>query len=193
MNVKNPLLPEIQKKGVSTNAFFRMFDQAAPVWGSLLQNNSSTRVTIYVADDEMIKTSVARFLQIKSLNADGIQILSNEQVIEAVRNNPSAIGFCNITGIVDLQNAALLPGLCLLPIDKNGNSRLDYSENIYGDYTQLMRGVWIGKFPRVLVNNIYLVGATVSNQEKENAFLNWVLTTGQNELNSNDKCALFKK
>lgn len=82
INVKNPLLPEIQKKGVSTNAFFRMFEQAAPVWGSLLQNNQSGRVTLFVADDETIKSSVARFLQIKSLNVDGIQIQTAQTELE---------------------------------------------------------------------------------------------------------------
>lgn len=72
--------------------------------------------------------------------------------------------------------------LKILPIDKNGNGRVDYVENIYNDHESISRGVWIGKYPRELINNIYTMFAARPSGDNELAFLKWVITDGQQYL-----------
>jgi glycine cleavage system H lipoate-binding protein len=87
--------------------------------------------------------------------------------------------------VADLKNQTLTSGISLLPIDKNKNGTLDYSENIYSDYNQLLRGIWIGKYPNSLYSNIYAAGKNQPEGQASVAFLKWVLTDGQRFLFDN--------
>ena len=69
-----------------------------------------------------------------------------------------------------------------MPIDRNGNGKIDYMENIYDNLQAFSRGVWIGKYPKALSGKIYTVSSEKPNSETELAFLNWVLTDGQQYL-----------
>ena len=75
--------------------------------------------------------------------------------------------------------------LSLLPIDKNNNGLIDYNEKIYDDVSLFSRGVWIGKYPKALISNIYSISSNLQNTGSELAFMKWVLTYGQQFLNSN--------
>jgi glycine cleavage system H lipoate-binding protein len=58
-------------------------------------------------------------------------------------------------------------------------------EDIYDNLQAFSRGVWIGKYPKSLSGNIYMVSSEKPNKESELAFLRWVLTDGQQFLNLN--------
>jgi glycine cleavage system H lipoate-binding protein len=97
-----------------------------------------------------------------------------------VKSNPLALGFCRLS---DIQNAdGFTAGLTLLPIDKNGNGSMDAGENIYTDPDSFRRGVWIGKYPRTLFMNIYVVSGSVPSENVLTAFLNWIVNDGQEML-----------
>ena len=55
-------------------------------------------------------------------------------------------------------------------------------ENIYGNLDNFLRGVWVGKYPSELTDNIYAV-STRKPTENESMFLTWVMNS--NALNSN--------
>jgi len=46
------------------------------------------------------------------------------------------------------------------------------------------RGVWIRKYPKKLVNNVYALASSPPNEESELAFLSWVITKGHVRLNN---------
>ena len=48
-----------------------------------------------------------------------------------------------------------------------------------------MRGIWIGKYPKALYNNIAVVSSEQPTGQYEMAFMKWILTDGQQYLNSN--------
>ena len=106
-------------------------------------------------------------------------------MISAIQKDPNALGFCKLVQIMDLKNQNLAENIKLVPIDKNGNGKIDYMENIYENLTAFSRGVWIGKYPKALSGNIYSVSSQKPKSENELAFLSWVLTDGQNFLNTN--------
>jgi glycine cleavage system H lipoate-binding protein len=87
-------------------------------------------------------------------------------------------------------NQNLVDKIRLLPIDKNGNGTIDYMEDIFSDANSFLRGVWIGKYPKALFSNIYAVSNIQPVNETELAFLSWVLTDGQQLLNSAGYCEL---
>jgi glycine cleavage system H lipoate-binding protein len=145
----------------------------------------TTPLNYYWMNDGSVIASLTAFLGTDKINQAGKEVTGSEALIEAIRKDPYGLGFCKLTAVTDLKVQALAEGISLLPIDKNKNGSLDYSENIYGDFNQLSRGIWIGKYPRSLYSNIYAAGLNQPEGEASVAFLKWVLTDGQKFLYDN--------
>ena len=189
MNAANPFHDQIYQKGITSEKLARIFENPEKQnWGMLLdnaQNSSDIPVHYYMMNDLAIQSGVENFLKMNHLNINGIKITSRQEMISAIQKDPNALGFCKLVQIMDLKNQSLPENIKLVPIDKNGNGKIDYMENIYENLPAFSRGVWIGKYPKALSGNIYSVSSQKPKSENELAFLNWVLTDGQNFLNVN--------
>jgi len=191
INAGNPYLKELMQRGVSQEMFARVFNNPDKQnWGTLLSDGQNSPLHIYITEDETVKAAVARFLQTAQIPSEGILVLSKDKGVVAMQNDPYAIGFCKVVDIMGSDNEGLVGNLVLLPIDKNGNGIIDSMEDIYSDVNELLRGVWIGKYPRTLFNNIYAVSNNQPADDRQIAFLSWVLTDGQKFLYSNGYCDL---
>ena len=186
MSSKNPLLNEICLKGITTKELSQIISNPEnKSWGDLIGGAQKTPIHFYTANDQSA-LSVLRSLQnLHQSFSTGIQTAGTAEMILAIQNDPNALGFFNLTQIADPNNKNLLEGLRFVPIDKNGNGKIDYMENIYTDIESFSRGVWIGKYPKALTSNIYSVSSSNPNNISEVAFLKWVLTDGQSFLNEN--------
>jgi len=192
MNAGNPFLAEILQRGVSPELFAQIFKNPEKQhWGSLLSSGQTAPVHIYIINDESIKARVAEFLQTTQIPVHGITVGNQDEVVSAIQKDPYAIGFCKVVNILGPDNQSLIENVRLLPIDKNGNGKIDYMEEIYNDLNLFLRGVWIGKYPKTLYSNIYVVSKKQPSSETELAFLSWVLTEGQQFMNSKGFCDLI--
>jgi glycine cleavage system H lipoate-binding protein/ABC-type phosphate transport system substrate-binding protein len=191
MNAANPFLNELAKQGVSQQKFTQIFNNPDKQnWGSLVAEGLNTAVHLYVVNDEDVKAGVAQFLQSTQVPVAGIIFGNKDEVVSAVQNDPYAIGFSKVVDIMGMDSHGLAGNIQLLPLDKNGNGTIDYMEDIYSDVNTFLRGVWIGKYPKSLYSNIYAVSKVQPTNESEMAFLSWVLTDGQQYMNSNGFCSL---
>jgi glycine cleavage system H lipoate-binding protein/ABC-type phosphate transport system substrate-binding protein len=186
MNAKNPFLDEIYRKGITSERLARMFENPEKSnWGMLLRNGQNIPVHFYIMDDASIKSGVAHFLKTNQSKIDGIKTLNKQEMISAIQKDPNALGFCKLIDIIDLSNQSLAENIKLVPIDKNGNGKIDYMEDIYDNLQAFSRGIWIGKYPKALSGHIYSVSSVKPKNETEVAFLKWVLTDGQRFLSTN--------
>jgi len=186
MSAKNPLLNEICLKGITTKELSQII--ANPEngnWGDLVGNAQKVPLHSYTTNDQSTLSVLKNFLNSNQSTIAGIQSLSSSEMISAIQKDPNAFGFCNLAQISDPESQNLLEGLKFVPIDKNGNGKIDYMENIYANVESFARGVWIGKYPNGLSSDIYSVSSTKPDDAIEVAFLKWVLTDGQSFLNEN--------
>ncbi len=191
VNSKNPYLVELTKQGVSQEKFAKALNNSGKQnWGMLVAGGEKTALHIYMVNDETVKAGVAKFLQSANLPISGIIFGSKDEVVSAVQNDPSAIGFCSALTIMAQDHKGFVTDVKILPIDKNGNGTIDYMEDIYSDANSFLRGVWIGKYPKSLYSNIFAVSKTQPANETEIAFLTWVLADGQQYLNPNGFCSM---
>jgi len=191
MNVKNPLMDEINRRGITLEEFARIFSNPENQnWGMLLGNNQNTPIHCYILDDPSVKKEMVKFLNNDQLKLAGIKVTSWQEMISAIEKDPNSLGFCKLIHVLDLNNQCLGDNIKLVPIDKNGNGKIDYMENIYDNLQTFTRGVWIGKYPKALSGNIYMVSSVKPTNESELAFLRWVLVDGQQFLNMNGFCDL---
>ena len=185
MNAGNPFMNEILKRGISADQFAQMIiNPEKQNWGTLLGTAQNAPVHIFMVNDETVKAGIARFIQVTQMPDNSITMGNSDEVIAAVQKDPYAIGFCKVSNILNPENQSLVENIRLLPVDKNGNGSLDQFEDIYHDMALFQRGVWIGKYPRALYSNIFAISKVPPSGESELAFLRWVLTDGQQYLDS---------
>ncbi len=181
---KNPLLDEIYQQGISPEKFAQIFTNSEMQnWGALLENVQNIPIHYYMINDESINSEVANFLKLSKISINGIKVENEKELISAIQKDPYAIGFCKMINLIDSRNQSIVENIKLLPLDRNGNGQIDYIEKIYDDMNVLARGVWIGKYPKALFNDIYAVSYVKPTNEIEVEFLKWVLTDGQQFMN----------
>lgn len=185
ININNPALDEIRKLGLSTEELLKLTNTNGVSWASVIPSAKNITVNYYRSKDETISTALISFFGTSEINKAGIELENSEAITEAVRKDPSGIGFCKLTSAADMKNQALNAGIALLPIDRNNNGQLDENENVYGDFNHLVRGIWIGKYPKTLTTNIYAAGIDHPEGEASLAFMKWVLSDGQKFLYDN--------
>jgi len=184
-NTKNPFVNEIYRQGISPENLSRIFkDEGLKSWGTLLDNRDNTPVNIYMIEDKSIDRGLAEFLKVDHTSFNCIRAADGQELISLVQKDPFSIGICKLTNIPDVNVNNTSEVIQLLPLDRNGNGKIDYMEEIYDDLNILSRGVWIGKYPSQLFKNLYSVSSEKPKNKTEVAFLNWVLTDGQQILNN---------
>ncbi len=189
-NSKNPFVNEIMSKGVSSEKMAQLFKSNTCNWGSLLNSSFNNPVSFYTFNNELFKTDIANYLNIDASKIVGINLKNEDELISAIQKDRYAIGFCKVASVLDSKNNGAMQGVDLLPIDKNNNGKIDNNEKIYNDLNAFLRGVWIGKYPKELCKNIYSVTSVKPSNDNAVAFLAWVVTDGQQYLNTNGFCDL---
>jgi len=186
MNPANPFREEILQKGISPQEFAGLFttpDERS--WGVLLSSKLSAPVTPYAVSEQSIRSYLAEFLRIDKHNITFKETENTKEMLDFVRNDRFAIAFCRLADILIIEDQEIEPGISLIPVDKNGNDRIDLFEDIYHSTSELLRGIWIGKYPRGLYNKLYMVTGDRPIGSNELAFLEWVVTEGQQFLGIN--------
>ncbi len=180
INSENPFIEALYKKGVSEKELADLLNnEKQKSWGTLLGENQNTTVRFLLLDEPSVQLSVSKFLEIDPAAMESIEKKSTSEFVKSISNEKYAIGFCRLTTIIDLAQNDFIPGIKLLPIDRNGNGNLDYNESFYASPDQFERSVWIGKYPRQLINNIYAVATELPKSKELTDFLSWIVTSGQ--------------
>jgi len=186
MNAKNPMFKEILAQGLSVSEFSSIYSGSGKInWSDLIKNGQNKPVNQYIIDNAGIKTGVSDFIQNEPVALNAHLIENASEFIAAIQEDPYAVGFCRLSDIRREGPDGLIENIRLLPIDKNGNGRMDNFENIYNSPDDLARGVWIGKYPHTLSGSIYAMSQSVPTDKNAIAFLSWIMTDGGKHLLSN--------
>ena len=188
MNAANPLRDQIIRNGITSAGLARIFENPGKqTWGMLTgntQNIADLPIHYYATDDASLKLGVGKFLNVSQPDNYGVKTATTREMISAIQKDPGGFGFCKLIQITDPNNQSITENIQLIPIDKNGNGKIDYMENIYENMQAFARGVWIGKYPKALSGNIYTVSSAKPKNNAELAFLKWIISDGQQYLNT---------
>jgi len=109
----------------------------------------------------------------------GIGVYGDPGLVEAVSTDSLGIGFNNINYAYQARTKAQAKGIRILPIDLNGNGRLDGDENFYQNRDTIARSIAAGKYPSPPARNLHFVSQGRPRKKVVAAFMTWVLTDGQ--------------
>jgi glycine cleavage system H lipoate-binding protein/ABC-type phosphate transport system substrate-binding protein len=180
MNAGNPYSKELKITGITQEKLQLMLnDPEKRTWGTVLSNSSAQAVHFYMVSEEAVFTALNRYLNEDPARKSGVMYGSRDEVTAAVQQDPLAIGICPASILQGDERLLLSGRVQFLPIDRDANGTIDYREAIYSDMNSFQRGVWIGKYPKALISDIFVTGNALPADENEVAFLKWVLTDGQ--------------
>ncbi|MHC1705910.1 MAG: hypothetical protein AB9842_00160 [Bacteroidales bacterium] len=180
----NPLIYIINEKGVSRdNLVTALNDPAKRNWNTLTGSGQNLPLNVYLPYNGHVAEVVSGFLGISADRINYITSADEKELIAAVEKDPNGIGFSRMISVFNESEQGMSGNILLLPIDKNNNGKLDYHEKIYANRADFLRGIWIGKFPFELCENIFVVASAKPDNDAQLDFLKYVLTQGQIYLN----------
>lgn len=179
----NPNINELSSTGISPEMLSAMLSRDGQAkWSDICKSADKTPVNVILADGKEAIHRLEAFAR-KTLETNAsVRIVSGDEFIKTVASNRNSIGFCYLNDILD-ENAALQGGIAFVPVDRNGNGKIDSFEKIYDDPSSLLRGVWTGKYPHTLSGSIYAVSATKPASEEMLSFLRWIVSGNDKIIN----------
>jgi len=108
----------------------------------------------------------------------GTAVYGDPGLDEAVKKDHLAIGYSNLNYAYDMASGTQISGVRVIPIDLNGNSRIDADEDFYANKTALLKAIATGVYPSPPARDENLVTkGEFKGIAKE--FVRWILTDGQ--------------
>ena len=184
MNPANPSREEYLREGLTREKFISMLARADNSFpGNFNGTDRPARpARIYWYDSGSVKACLGAFLRAEPSDTRAVQVDDADELLALIQGDPHAMGFCRLADLLNEGTGQFDSRLELIPVDVNGNGKLDYFESIYGNPEDFLHGVRIGKYPRELCGDVFCTAADRPGGKSELAFLEWVIGEGQQYL-----------
>jgi phosphate transport system substrate-binding protein len=181
MSSQNPVRDEILKTGFTKEIFKEIFLSGnTHTWGEFFGLPDKNKINVYNRSDACGAAEMwGKFLGKNQESIKGVGVFGDPGIAEAVKNDKYGIGFNNVIYAYDIKSRKKYEGLEIIPIDLNGNRVIDADENFYGSLDTIMLAIQTGRYPSPPARDLYLVSKGKPTDPVITAFLEWILTDGQ--------------
>lgn len=181
VNAGNPLLEEILSKGVKKEDFIDIWITGRiKEWNEVAGGKQSHFIHVYTRCDACGAAQIwAEYLGKKQEDLLGVGVYGDPGVAEAVRKDILGVGFNNINYVYDAKTKKQIDGIKVIPIDLNGNDKIDRDENFYDSRDEITKAIAAGKYPSPPARDLYFVCQGSPEKKAVIEFIRWVLTDGQ--------------
>jgi phosphate transport system substrate-binding protein len=181
VNEKNPFLQELLTKGVKRETFVGIWiDEKVTTWGQILGTDAKEPVHVYTRSDACGAADTwAAFMGKKQEDLTGVGVYGDPGLTEAVKRDNLGIGYNNIGYAFDSKTLKPLAGIMPLPIDVNGNGKVDAEESCYATRDDVVKAIAEGRYPSPPARDLNFVCKAVPTREPVKEFMRWLLTEGQ--------------
>jgi phosphate transport system substrate-binding protein len=193
-NTANPDGAALLAKGVKRGQFADVFVTGSIKDWKQIAGRVSVPVHVYTRSDAAGAAETwAKYFDKKQEDLLGVAVYGDPGLAEAVKRDPVAIGFNNLAYLYDLHTRKQIAGVHALPIDINGNGKIDADENFYGTIDQLTEAIATGKYPSPPARNLGFLFKGKPKRREVIEFVKYVLTDGQKYVESNGYIGLSKQ
>lgn len=181
INSNNPLINQIMTTGLSRNAAIGLWkSQTSTTWGDVIDTKSTIPVHVYTRSDACGAADTwAAYMGIKQEDLEGTAVFGDPGITSVVQRDRIGIGFNNIAYAYNLKTKLPYRNIAVMPIDINGNGRIDVDENFYKTSTALNAAIADGRYPSPPARELYLVCNGKPEKTEVVEFLIFILTKGQ--------------
>jgi phosphate transport system substrate-binding protein len=181
INSENPFLKELNEIGVKKENLIKLFVTGEiKTWEELLGKPAKTPIHMYTRSDACGAASMwALFLGHTQEDLTGTGVFGDPGVADAVKNDIYGLGFNNVNYVYDITSRKKFGKMEVLPIDFNGNGKIDTNENNYQTLDQINSAIVKGDYPSPPARDLYFVSNGKPEKKEVVAFIEWILTKGQ--------------
>jgi phosphate transport system substrate-binding protein len=192
VNQKNPFIKRILERGITPEKLINIFTkEKSMTWGELLDTTFKEKATVYTRSDESGAADVwANFLWKEGIDLKGIKVTGDEEMINSIRANPLAIGYCNFSYAFEPVTGERIKDIQVLPIDLNFDRKIDRKETPFINIKRAHRGLWLGYYPKNLTRELTFGSVGKPTDSAVLEFLYYTLTVGQAEVAKAGFCEL---
>ncbi len=181
INANNPILEDLLKTGLSREAAINLWiTEEYKTWGQVVGTSSTQPVHVYTRSDACGAAETwALWLDKKQEDLGGTAVFGDPGLAAAVQKDVLGIGLNNLSYAYDENTRKANEGILVLPIDVNGNGQIDPEERFYDTKDELIQAIADDKYPSPPARDLYLVSNGVPTKPEVVAFLQYILTEGQ--------------
>jgi phosphate transport system substrate-binding protein len=179
---RNPALADILATGLKIDVAANIWiTGSVTTWGQAFGSSNTAPIRVYTRSDACGAAEVWAMMHGKKQeDLLGVGIFGDPGLAQAVRRDPLGIGYNNIGYAYDVNTKLPLSGIRVVPLDINGNGKIDPDEDFYDTMNDLIAAIASGKYPSPPARELYFV---IRENSKNNKvlmeFLKFVLTEGQ--------------
>jgi phosphate transport system substrate-binding protein len=181
INRENPYVQDILSQGMCKETFYNVYITGEVTsWGDVIRKPDITdTIQVYTRSDACGAAKTwASYFGFSQEDLRGVGVYGDPGVVEAVGNDPLGIGYANLNFAYDINTGIPAPGVTAIPIDLDGNGRIDEDEDFYETKSQVIDAIAQGVYPSPPARDLYLVTkGTPTGLARD--FLIWILTDGQ--------------
>ena len=190
-NTNNPDATALLAKGVKRDQFLNVFVTGSINNWKQLGGKVSVPIHVYTRSDAAgAGETWAKYFGKKQEDLLGVGVYGDPGLAQAVKKDVTGIGYNNLAYLYDLKTRKQIPGISVLPIDVNGNGKIDPDENFYGTIDQLTEAIATGRYPSPPARNLGFLFKGKPKKKELIEFVKYVLTTGQKFVDENGYIAL---
>ena len=184
VNKNNPALTEILKKGLTREQFREMYTSKKTLsWDKYLGLNKNVSVNVFTRSDACGAAATwASFMGLHQEDLTGTGVFGDPGIADAVKKDDLGVGYNNLVYIYDIETGGIIDGLAIIPVDMDGNRIIDEDENFYNTHAEVILAIKKNKYPSPPARNLYLVTKGKPEKTIIKEFLNFILTSGQNQI-----------
>ncbi|MEG0814569.1 MAG: substrate-binding domain-containing protein [Mucinivorans sp.] len=181
INSHNPYIIEVLTHGLTKEMAGKIWSGRVQSWGEVIGRPAITiPIHAYTRSDACGAAETwGSWFGMRQEQIDGLAVFGDPGVASVVQKDRIAIGFNNIAYAYDLRTKRPHRGILVMPIDTDGNGRVDLNENFYSTLDELNAAIADGRYPTPPARELYLVSKGKPTRPEVVAFLEYILNAGQ--------------
>ncbi|MDR1738054.1 MAG: PstS family phosphate ABC transporter substrate-binding protein [Candidatus Symbiothrix sp.] len=180
INTENPELESILKIGLKKEIAVKLWNQELKTWGDVLGTSAKTPVHVFTRSDACgAAETFAAWFGKKQEHLKATGVYGDPGLAAAVQKDKLGIGYNNIAYAYDQKSKKPFEGLAIIPIDVNDNGQIDPEEDFYETSVTLIQAINDNRYPSPPARDLYLVSNGKPTKPEVVAFLEYVLSEGQ--------------
>jgi phosphate transport system substrate-binding protein len=185
INSDNPHLAVLKQRGIKQSEFVDIFiNKKFSTWNQLLGVSGNDKLNVFTRSDACGAAEMwGKYLGKNQETIEGVGVFGDPGMADAVKKDAFGLGYNNVIYAYDIKSRKTYPGLDVVPIDINGNGKVDPEENFYTSLDSIMSAIRERKYPSPPARDLYLISKGTPVKESVKVFLEWILTDGQKFVN----------
>ncbi|MDR2980530.1 MAG: PstS family phosphate ABC transporter substrate-binding protein [Bacteroidales bacterium] len=181
INADNPIINDIMKIGLSREGAISLWlKNSVKTWEQLLGMSGNTALHLYTRSDACGAAETwGAWFGAKQEDLEGTAVFGDPGLAQAIQKDKLGIGYNNLSYAYDEKSRKLNPGIAIIPLDVNGNGVVDSGEFFYDTKDEIIAAIADGRYPSPPARELFLVSNGVPVKKEVKAFLEFVLTKGQ--------------